>query len=167
MVCCGKIRFSTLVLFFLLVGYVVFPSICVFADVGEMVHITSRRADAELDTGVIRFIGDVVAVQGDTTLYAEEMVLTRDRQTRQVTRIEAHRQVRIEQGERLATGQKAVFDRVRNEMVMTGSPRISQGEDFVEGEEIVFLLDSDRSIVRSKGDGRVRAVFHPQERTSE
>ncbi len=167
MVRCGKIRLSALVLFFLAVGCAVLPGLRVYADVGEMVHITSKRADAELDTGVIRFIGDVVAVQGDATLYAEEMVLTRDRQTRQVVRIEAYRQVRIEQGERLARGQKAVFDRIRNEMVLTGSPRISQGEDFVEGEEIVVFLDSDRSIVRSKGDGRVRAVFHPRERTSE
>lgn len=133
----------------------------------EVVEIRSRRLEADQKTGVIRFVGDVVAVQGEMTIYAEELVLYQSKEAQRIDRIEAFRQVRIEQGERVATGQKAVLDKIADQVVLTGSPRISQGADFVEGDEIVFFLDSERSIVRSKGGERVKAVFHPRKRTSE
>lgn len=136
-------------------------------DSSEVVQIRAQRLEADQKTGIIRFVGDVVAVQGEMTIYAEELVLYQSEEGQRIDRIEAFRQVRIEQGERVATGQKAVLDKIEDQVVLTGSPKISQGADFVEGDEILFFLDSERSIVRSKGEERVKAVFHPRERTSE
>jgi len=133
----------------------------------EAIQISSRRLEADHATGTVRFVGEVVAVQGDTTIRAEELMLYQTGKGQRVERIEAYRSVRIEQGERIATGQKAVFDKAGGQVVLTGSPRVRQGADFVEGDEIVFFLDSERSIVRSKGNERVKAVFHPRERTPE
>ncbi len=133
----------------------------------EAIEITSRRLEADQAAGTVRFIGEVVAVQGDITIRAEELTLYQAKEGRRIDRMEAFRQVRIEQGERVATGQKAIFDKARGQVVLTGSPKVYQGADFVEGDEIVFFLDSERSIVRSKGSERVKAVFHPRERTSE
>ncbi|OEU61335.1 MAG: lipopolysaccharide transport periplasmic protein LptA [Desulfuromonadales bacterium C00003094] len=133
----------------------------------EAIEITSRRLEADQAAGTVRFIGDVVAVQGDTTIRAEELILYQASEGQRIDRIEAFRQVRIEQGERVATGQKAVLNKALGQVVLTGSPKVRQGADFVEGDEIVFFLDSERSIVRSKGSERVKAVFHPRERTSE
>jgi lipopolysaccharide export system protein LptA len=133
----------------------------------EVIEITSRQLEADQAAGTVRFIGEVVAVQGDTTIHAEELMLYQASEGRRIERMEAFRQVRIEQGERVATGQKAVFDKARGQVVLTGSPKVRQGADFVEGDEIIFFLDSERSIVRSKGSERVKAVFHPKERTPE
>lgn len=131
------------------------------------IEISSRRLEADHAAGKVKFIGEVVAVQGDTTIRAEELVLYQAENDQSIKRIEAFRQVRIEQGERIATGNKAVLDKTRGQVVLTGSPKVSQGTDFVKGDEIVFFLDSERSIVRSKGSKRVKAVFHPRERSSE
>ncbi len=133
----------------------------------EVIQISSCRLEADHAAGTVRFVGEVVAVQGDTTIRAEELMLYQASEGQRIERIEAFRQVRIEQGDRVATGQKAVLDRTRGQVVLTGSPRVRQGMDFVEGDEIIFFLDSERSIVRSKGGERVKAVFHPRERTSE
>ncbi|OEU73712.1 MAG: lipopolysaccharide transport periplasmic protein LptA [Desulfuromonadales bacterium C00003068] len=133
----------------------------------DVIQISSRRLEADHAAGTVRFIGEVVAIQGETTIRAEELILYQANEGQRIERIEAFRQVRIEQGERFATGQKAVFDRTRGQVVLTGAPKVRQGEDFIEGDEIVFFLDSERSIVRSKGSERVKAVFHPRERTSE
>jgi len=133
----------------------------------EVIEITSQRLESDHAVGKARFIGEVVAVQGDTTIYAEELIIFQDREGQRIKRIEAYRAVRIEKGERVATGQKAVFEEARDRVVLTGSPKVRQGADFVEGDEIVFFIDSERSIVRSKGSERVKAVFHPKEGDSE
>jgi lipopolysaccharide export system protein LptA len=133
----------------------------------ESIEISSRRLEADQAAGTVRFVGEVVAVQGDITIRAEELILYQSREGQRIERIEAFRQVSIEQGERVATGQKAVLNRTQEKVILTGSPKVRQGLDFVEGDEIIFFLDSERSIVRSKGSERVKAVFHPKERTSE
>jgi len=133
----------------------------------EVIEILSRSLEADQAAGTVRFIGEVVAVQGDTTIRAEELMLYQASEGQRIERIEAFRQVRIEQGDRVATGQKAVLNKALGQVVLTGSPKVRQGADFVEGDEIIFFLDSERSIVRSKGSERVKAVFHPKERTSE
>lgn len=166
-------RISVLILLFcsFCIGYCPAALAAKTAGDSEVIQISSRRLEADHATGTVRFIGEVVAVRGDTTIRAEELMLYQagkgTGKEQRIERIEAYRSVRIEQGERIATGQKAVFDKAGGQVVLTGSPRVRQGADFVEGDEIVFFLDSERSIVRSKGSERVKAVFHPRERTPE
>ncbi len=167
----SKFRYCFILLLLLVSVFAVDSGSAVFAgplSTGSgTIEISSRRLEADHAAGKVKFIGDVVAVQGDTTIRAEELVLFQSDKEQRIERIEAFRQVRIEQGGRIATGNKAVLDRTRGQVVLTGSPKVSQGADFVEGDEIVFFLDSERSIVRSKGSERVKAVFHPRERSSE
>ncbi len=164
-------RYSFILLLPLLVLFAVDGGSDAFAEqvvgTSEVIKISSRSLEADQAAGTVRFVGEVVAIQGDTTIHAEELILYQTSEGRRIERIEAFRQVRIEQGERVATGQKAVLDRIREEVVLTGSPKVRQGEDFVEGDEIVFFLNSERSIVRSKGNERVKAVFHPRKGASE
>jgi lipopolysaccharide export system protein LptA len=62
----------------------------------------------------------------------------------------------------VATGQKASFFNRERKIVLTGSPKVYQDDDFVEGDEITVLLDEERSIVKSEQGSRVNAVFHPK-----
>ena len=80
----------------------------------------------------------------------------------EIERIEASGSVRIVQGNRVATGQKASFFNKERKIVLTGSPRVYQGNDFLEGDEIIVLLDEGKSIVKSDQGSRVNAVFHPK-----
>jgi lipopolysaccharide export system protein LptA len=128
----------------------------------EAIRISADRLEADEGARRMTFLGNVVARQGDMVIYAQEIALFTEAGSREVERVEALRDVRIVQGARIATGQKGVFYRLEGRFVLTGSPRIHQGDDFIEGDEITVYIDEERSIVRS-GDGtRVNAVFHPR-----
>lgn len=157
-----------LLLFFLLL----FPAgICLSAEqspsnppVGDQpIHITSDRLEADDTANQVRFEGEVVARQGDVVIYADSMTVFYRAEDREVQRVEALRNVRIVQGSRVATGQKGIYYRNRGRIVLSGSPRVHQGEDFVEGDEITVFINEERSIVSSEGGSRVNAVFHPKE----
>lgn len=161
----GKIRIAKILSYLLLILF--FGSSIVYGAVSpgnEPVEVTSERLEADYTAGKIRFLGKVIAKQGQVTIYSEELVLLMNQGDRQVRQIEAFRNVRIEKGARIATGQTAIYDRTSEKIVLTGSPRVQQGEDFVEGDEITFFINEDRSTVKSKAGSRVNAVFHPKEK---
>jgi lipopolysaccharide export system protein LptA len=68
--------------------------------------------------------------------------------------------VRIEQGERFATGRRAVFDQTRRILLLTGAPVLHDGPNEIAGERVVVYLDEDRSVVEG-GRRRVKAVLYP------
>ena len=126
------------------------------------VSVTSDRLEADDKLHQVRFLGNVVAKQGDVVIYAKELVLVYPEKGRDIDRIEALGGVRIVQGNRVATGEKASFYNKQRKIVLTGSPRVYQGDDFLEGDEIIVLLDEQKSIVKSDHGSRVNAVFHPK-----
>ena len=156
-------------LLFLLLLLVVSPCRHGYADnlpkslqANAPVSVTSDRLEADDKLHQVRFIGNVVAKQGDVVIYAKELVLVYPEKGRDIDRIEALGGVRIVQGNRVATGEKASFFNQQRKIVLTGSPRVYQGDDFLEGDEIIVLLDEQKSIVKSDHGSRVNAVFHPK-----
>ncbi|MEJ2200897.1 MAG: LptA/OstA family protein, partial [Desulfuromonadaceae bacterium] len=68
----------------------------------------------------------------------------------------------IVQGERVATAEQAVYFSKEGQIVLTGSPEVHQGQDLIQGDEITFFLNEERSIVTGQKGGRVTAVFRSQ-----
>ena len=131
-------------------------------DGSQPIQITSDRLDAEHAARQVRFFGNVTARQGDLVIHARELIVHLDAD-QEIERIEASGAVRLIQGGRVATGEKGIYHRLEGRVVLTGSARIRQGEDFIEGEEITVFLDEERSIVKGGPDGtRVNAIFHPR-----
>ena len=130
------------------------------ADRGP-IQIRSDRLEAEQQMNRVTFSGEVIAEQGDVTIYADEIILHYLPESREIEQMVSLGDVRIVQGERVATAQKAVYRRTEGRIVLTGSPRIHRGQSFIEGDEIIFFLDEEKSLVKSE-DGRVNAVFHPE-----
>lgn len=126
------------------------------------VSVTSDRLEADDKLHQVRFSGNVVARQGDVAIYAGELMLVYPEAGRDIERIDATGSVRIVQGNRIATGEKASFFNAERKIVLTGSPRVYQGDDFLEGDEIIVFLDEERSVVKSDQGSRVNAVFHPR-----
>lgn len=130
----------------------------------EPIEIASDRLEGDDRAGFAKFIGNVVAKQGDATIYAEEITIQyQSGGKREIDKIVAVHGVRIVQGERIATGDKAVFFNREGKVVLTGSPKVHQGQDSVQGDEITVFLNEERSLVTGKEGGRVNAVFHPKE----
>lgn len=125
------------------------------------IKVTSDRLEGSDADGRVIFKGSVVARQGDVSIYADELVVVYAEASRDIDRVEALGQVRIVQGERVASGDRGVFSLKQGRIVLTGSPRIFEDGNYVSGEEITVLLDEQKSIISGGQDGRVEAVIQP------
>ena len=151
----------------LLIAVVLPVSVCVAANndgrmIREPVEVSADRLELDDNSGVLVFIGNAVAVQGDVTIYGDRLTVRYQQEVREVEQVVAEGNVRIVQGDRTATGRKAVFFRDEERVVLTGDPRVSQGDNCVSGQEITIFLNDRRSIVSGGSGGRVNAVFTPQ-----
>ena len=128
----------------------------------EPVEISADRLEADDLAKTLVFIGHAVAKQGEITISGDRLTIHYPPEGGDVEQIVAEGNVRIVQGERVATGQRGEYFRAEERVVLTGSPRVSEGANSVQGHEITLFLRENRSVVKGGADGRVNAVFQPQ-----
>jgi len=128
----------------------------------EPIEITSDRLDADDNAHIMMFIGNAVAKQGDATIYADRLTVRYVEQGGDVDRVVAEGNVRIVQGERLATSQRADFFREQERILLTGSPQVTEKGSVVKGDQITLFMKERRAIVQASKSGRVNAVFQPK-----
>lgn len=127
------------------------------------IDITAQRLDVDETSGTAVFTGEVVAKRGDMTVYAEKLILYRAGKTEQLDRIEASGGVRVVQQNRVGTAQRVVYEQRQEKLTLSGEARLQQGQNQVTGEEIILFISENRSLVKSGEDGKVRAVFFPEQ----
>ena len=130
----------------------------------QPLRITSQQLEADHKNSVVIFSGNVVAKQGNMTLYADvaRVYYEKKEEGNEIKEIVATGNVKIQEADRLATGQKAVFTNSEQKIVLTGQPKVWQGKDMVSGEKIIVLLEDDKSFVESGPDRRVEVIFYPK-----
>jgi lipopolysaccharide export system protein LptA len=67
----------------------------------------------------------------------------------------------ITQGDRRASGDRAVFDQASRQIVLVGNPVLRDGPNEVQGDRLTVYLDEGRSVVESSPKRRVSAVLFP------
>ena len=82
-----------------------------------------------------------------------------------ITRIEALGKVRIVEGDRVATGDKAIYYTQEDKIVLLGNPQLWQGENSLKGQEIIFFHKENRAVVEGEINKRVEAVIYPSPKT--
>ncbi|MDT8421593.1 MAG: lipopolysaccharide transport periplasmic protein LptA [Desulfuromonadales bacterium] len=130
---------------------------------GAPIDVSAERLDVDDQAGTAIFSGQVVVKRDDMTIHAETLTLYRDSRSGQVERIEASGGVRVVQLDRVGTAREASFNQLQETLVLTGEASIRQGQNLVTGDEIVLYLKENRSLVKSGEEGRVRAVFFPEQ----
>lgn len=130
----------------------------------QPLRITSHQLEADHKNLVIIFTGNVVAKQGEMTIYADvaQVFYEKKDEGNEVREIVATGNVKIQEGDRVATGQKAIFTAAEEKIVLTGQPKVWQGKDMVSGEKITVLLKEEKSFVESGPDRRVEAILSPK-----
>lgn len=106
---------------------------------------SEMTADNKGKTAV--FTGNVVAKQGDVTMFADKVIINYGDHKGEVEKIEADGNVRIIQDNSLGTASHAVYESRAGRMTLTGNPRVMQGKDTISGEIITYYVDEDRSVV--------------------
>jgi lipopolysaccharide export system protein LptA len=81
-----------------------------------------------------------------------------------ITRIEVQGKVRMVQGDRVATGDKAVYYTQEEKLVLLGNPQLWRGENSLKGQEMVFYINENRAQVEGDPKKRVEAIIYPSQK---
>ncbi len=156
------------------------------------VNIEADRLEVlEKDEAAI-FTGNVVVVQGESTLRASKLTIyyvgqaTQEADKKQpqapvqgssknensplptgrdIRRLEADGNVIVVSKEQRATGNKGVFDMRSNTVVLSGNVVVSQGQNVLRGARLLVDLTAQTSRLDSAGGGgRVQGLFLPGNR---
>lgn len=128
------------------------------------VHIDADTMEFEYKTRVLTYRGDVKVTQADLTLHSDTLRVTLDPDHADKPReVVAEGKVRIDKGERRATGGRAVFDNAARTVTLSEDAHLHDGPNEVAGEKVVVYLDEQRSVVVG-GQERVRAVLYPSDK---
>lgn len=125
------------------------------------IDITSDTVEGDQKKNLVIFKGNVVAKQEEATLYANQLTLYYDPETRRIQQIVATGNVRVTQGDRRATSQKATFYQNENKIILEGEVVIREGENVIRGEKVVYLIEEERSFVEGGKGGRVTTTIVP------
>lgn len=144
----------------------------------EPIRIDADRLDVFDKEGRAVFAGNVVAVQGDSTMNCTVMTVLYEQRRdstqtasastgpmgsddSSIKKIDCKGPVTIVSKTQIATGNDATFDRVANKIFLIGNATLSDGPNITRGERVVYDLNSGVANVETKPGGRVRALFVP------
>jgi lipopolysaccharide export system protein LptA len=130
----------------------------------QPLRITAQELEADNKNRVITFRGKVEARQGELTINADtaQVFYEKKEEGNDIREVVATGNVKVQEGDRLATAQRAVFANREQKITLTGQPKVWQGKDVVSGEKIIILLDEEKSLVESGPDRRVEVILHPK-----
>lgn len=152
------------------------------ATTGGVLGIGASKAPIAIDADKLQifdkeqravYSGNVVVVQGETTMKAAHMTVYYERANQDaqpiepgssgpggaaLKRVEAKGDVVITSKDQVARGDNGVLDRENDRMILTGNVSLSQGENITKGEKLFYNLSTG---VATVDGGRVRSLLVP------
>ncbi len=132
-------------------------------DSGQPIDITSDRVESYSKENLIIFKGNVMARQKDMVIYADSLEAVIVENGKKIEKVIAGGNVKIQQGLRVASAQKAVFYNADQKVILTGDPKVLEGDNIVSGDEIIFDIEKDRYEVKGGPGVRGKAKILPAE----
>jgi outer membrane protein assembly factor BamD len=130
-------------------------------DTSQAIDITSDKVEVNWKENLIIFKGNAIARQKDIVIYADSLEAVIIEDGKGIDRVIAGGNVKIQQGLRVASCQKAVFYNLEQKVVLTGEPKVSEGDNIVSGDEIIFDIEKNRVEVKGGPSGRGKAKIQP------
>jgi lipopolysaccharide export system protein LptA len=141
-----------------------------------VLNIKSDKLLSDRNSQYILFSGNVVAVYGDKTIYADKLkVLYNGAPANQtglnegkINKIIATGNVKIMFENKTGYCDQAVYAQDTQTIILTGKDaRIQSDDNYITGEKITIRQISGQVIVDGNPESRVNAVFHPANKTPE
>ncbi len=145
---------------------------------GQPIEISADRLEAYEEKRMIIFSGHAVATQAERVIKADKIIIyyKKDKseaareglknvgKTGDLDRIEAQGQVFVSQGDRIVTGEKAVYYQDAQKIVMTGDAVMKQAGNIVRGDKIEVFLNENKGVVEGSDSKKVKATIFPVEK---
>jgi lipopolysaccharide export system protein LptA len=129
----------------------------------DPIYINSDWMEFDQTKNTITYKGRVVTTQGEMTLRSDTLTAEYTENMKQIKQIVAEGKVNVTQGNRVATGEKAVFDDQAKTVTLTGSPIMRQGNSQISGSRVIYFVEQDRAVAEGDGKVRVQATIFPEE----
>ncbi|MBN2706613.1 MAG: lipopolysaccharide transport periplasmic protein LptA [Deltaproteobacteria bacterium] len=129
------------------------------------IDIVADQLDFDQKKREALFSGNVVARQAETELHAEKLKVLfagEEQRLEEVVATGARVVIQLE-------GKKALCRRMHyfadeRKIILSGEPSLDDGRNVIVGEEILFFLDEERSVVKSGAQKRVKTTIFPGRR---
>jgi lipopolysaccharide export system protein LptA len=121
----------------------------------DTIEVTSDRMRSENGGQKIIFSGNVSVTSGITVITSDIIEVYNNSDKKEAEEIVAIGNVKITRGNKKARGDRAVYLKNLQKIILTGNPKAVawEGDDIIEGREMIFLMNKDRFVVNE----RVRA----------
>jgi len=130
-------------------------------DTGQPIEITSDSVETFVKDNLIVFKGNVTARQKDMVIYADALEALIIKDGKGIEKVTADGNVKVQQGLRVANCQKAIYYNLDRKVVLTGDPRVYEGENVVSGDEIIVDIERNRVEVKGGSGGRGKVKIQP------
>ncbi len=132
-------------------------------DTSQPLEILSQQLEVFRQENRSVFSGDVVATQGDMTMTTDRLIVFFAGEN-SIERLEAVGHVKFTQLDRTATAEKMIYRQKEGTLLLIGNARVVQGPNQVDGDEITYFVNENRSVVKGSSQKRVKAVIVPQQK---
>jgi lipopolysaccharide export system protein LptA len=129
----------------------------------DPIYITADWMEVDQIKNTITYKGRVITTQADMTVRSETLKAYYNPEMKQINQIVAEGKVNATQGQRVATGEKAVFDDKAKTVTLTGNPVMRQGNSQVSGSRVIYFVEQDRAVAEGDGKVRVQATIFPED----
>ncbi len=109
------------------------------------------------------FKGNVVVERDNMTIHADNMTVFFSEE-REVNRILADGNVKITDEDMYSMSDKAEMFMQENVIKLIRNVKIWQGENYLEGDEVIIYNNEDRMEVRKGEESRVKIIYYPDEK---
>ena len=119
------------------------------------IEITSDRMRSENGGQKIIFSGNVSVTNAATVITSDIVEVYNNSDKKEAEEIVAIGNVKITRGNKKARGDRAVYLKTLQKIILTGNPKAVawEGDDIIEGRQMIFLMNKERFVVNE----RVRA----------
>ena len=135
-------------------------------------RVTANRLEYNQRTGVAVARGNAVVEREGQQIEADIItayVVSGAGGDQELERVLAQGNVRVSSPDGIATAEEGVYDAINNIATLTGSVRITRGQNQLAGDIAEMNLDTgvSRLLSQSEGEGLVRGLLVPEENTPE
>jgi len=129
------------------------------------IDIRSDRMEVLENEKIAVFTGHVEAKKGNLKLWSHRLYVYYQifKGKREVKKLIALGQVRIEKGAWRALSGKAVYFKDEDRLVLEDHPRVWHGKDEVRGAIVIIYFKENRSEVLSSGNRKVEAYVYTED----
>lgn len=131
-----------------------------FADKDTPLVITADTMELQRRKNTIIYRGDVLVEREDVKIASDVLSARYDPDDGVLKSVVAEGKVRVSHGGREMTGDKAVFDGLKETITVSGNTIVRDGRNSIAGDRITIYIREDRSVVEHT-KGRVKAVIFP------